>query len=106
MVKTMHTRIHNNNASSNTRIRVICTKPETLNTWYKFELSLHHLGGWGVTPATVVAEVEEPSMEVIWMTALSSDPTGRYRRPLGGAGTGSPSSAVSITPFSIPLGAS
>jgi hypothetical protein len=42
-------------------------------------------------------------MEVIWMTALSSDPTSRYRRPLGGAGTGSPSSAASISPFSIPL---
>lgn len=36
------------------------------------------------------------------MTALSSDPTGRYRRPLGGAGTGSPSSAASISSFSIP----
>jgi hypothetical protein len=41
-------------------------------------------------------------MEVIWITARSLDPTGRYRRPLGGEGTGGASSASSIPPFSIP----
>ena len=67
---------------------------------------MRHLGGWGVMASWAVTEVEGPrlgcSMEVIWMTALSSEPTGRYRRPLGGAGTGRPSSAASISAFSIP----
>lgn len=64
-----------------------------------------HLGGWGVTTASMAAEEEDPgSIEVIWTTARSLDPTGRYRRPFGGAGTGSASSASSIPPFSIPLG--
>lgn len=68
----------------------------------KCEKSPHHLGGWGVTTASMVAEEDPGSMEVIWITARSLDPTGRYRRPLGGAGTGSASSASSIPPFSIP----
>ena len=49
----------------------------------------------------MVAEEDPGSMEVICITARSLDPTGRYRRPLGGAGTGSASSASSIPPFSI-----
>jgi len=65
--------------------------------------SMHHLGGWGVTTASMEAAEDDPgSMEVIWMTARSLDPTGRYRRPFSGVGTGSASSASSIPPFSIP----
>uniref|UniRef100_A0A0A8XST6 Uncharacterized protein n=1 Tax=Arundo donax TaxID=35708 RepID=A0A0A8XST6_ARUDO len=64
--------------------------------------SLRFLGGWGVTAAAMPEEEEGPgSMEVIWTTARSLDPTGRYRRPFGGAGTGNASSASSIPPFSI-----
>jgi hypothetical protein len=56
-----------------------------------------------LTAATAVEEEEPGSMEVIWMTARSLEPTGRYLLPLGGAGTGTPSSAApSISPFSIP----
>lgn len=63
-----------------------------------------HLGGWGVTTASMEAEEDPGSIDAIWITARSLDPTGRYRRPFGGAGTGSASSASSIPPFSIPRG--
>jgi hypothetical protein len=64
----------------------------------------HHLGGWGVTASWEVTKVEPPRpgyMEVIWMTALSSELTSRYLRPTGGAGIDNPSFAASISPFPI-----